>query len=77
MKVPILNYVLSGVLAIIAAVVTLYAFVIKQECGIDAQYFWCHTHPTKVLDIVGLVLMWVGVIYNGVLWIKYHDDAGR
>ena len=53
---------------------TLFAFVFEQPCDSDAIYLWCRVHPLSVVDIIGLLLFYVGTL--GRLVIKSESVEG-
>jgi hypothetical protein len=58
-------------LGIIVLLFTLFGFVIKQDCDIDAVYLWCRLHPMSLGDVLGLVLFYGGAFYLSGLWQKW------
>ena len=59
------------ILGIIVLLFTLYGFVIKQECDLDAIYLWCRLHPMSLFDIVGLILFYGGAFGLSGIWKRW------
>lgn len=55
-------------LLVIVVLFTLFGFVIKQECDLDAVYLWCRLHPMSTGDIFGLILFYGGAFGMSGLW---------
>lgn len=69
-KTPILAYVSSLILTIVVIAFTWVGLFSPQDCnGIDKIYFYCYLHPMSGIDIIGLVLFYVGYAYNLWLWL--------
>lgn len=63
------------ILALVVLVFTLYAFVIKQECDVDAVYLWCRTHPMGLGDWIGSALFYGGALFmSGLLPIQLWNE---
>ncbi len=56
------------ILGIIVILFTLFGFVIKQECDIDAVYLWCRVHPMSIFDIIGTTIFYGGAFMLSGLW---------
>lgn len=63
------------ILAIVVICFTMFGFVVKQECDIDAIYLWCRLHPLSAGDIVGLIGFYGGaLLLSGILPLELWNE---
>ena len=68
------KFVKIGFVAIVL-VFTLFAFVFPQPCDSDAIYLWCRLHPLNGMDILGLLLFYVGTLGRLFINLDSEDSA--
>lgn len=56
------------ILGVVVLLFTVFAFFVKQDCGIDKVYLWCRVHPFSIGDFIGTVLFYGGAFLLSGLW---------
>jgi hypothetical protein len=70
--------VVRVVLAAVVILFTLFAFVIKQDCDIDAVYLWCRVHPMSAFDIIGSIMFYGGAVFmSGLLPFQLWNEENN
>ncbi len=63
---------------VVAVVVTVYLFFIPQVCeGFVKEFLYCHVHPVKLIDIVGLILFYAGCVGLSGIWMNVTGDVDQ
>ena len=62
------------ILLVVVILFTLFGFIIKQECDLDAIYLWCRLHPMSLFDIIGSIIFYGGAVFmSGLLPFKLYN----
>jgi hypothetical protein len=61
---------------VVAIVATIYMFFIPQNCdGFVKEFLYCHVHPLKLVDILGLVIFYTGCVGLSGIWMNVTGDV--
>jgi hypothetical protein len=64
--------------SLIVIAFTWLGFFSPQPCDIDEQYLYCRLHPASFIQVIGVILFYLIVVFlTGTLgkWISFYNDA--
>lgn len=62
---------------VIALIVLITGFLVKQPCDLDKIYLWCRVHPVQAQDIFGLIFFFGGALGTSGIWLLLIGDVDQ